>query len=170
MKHVFVDMDGVITNFEKRYLEIFKQNPKDTRNEKGQYSKNWSTFVGSSQFSSLDWMPRGEYLVKTIQQFQQQYKIEVKILTSSGGADRHNAVAEQKLIWVRQNNIPWSVIVVPGRKYKRLFANSSSFIIDDTPDVVEAFTANGGQGIIHDDRSYDYTILRLKEFLDGQKA
>ena len=174
MKYIYVDMDGVLTNFERRYIELFNQEPKETRDKKngnkGQYSKNWTTFVESSQFSSLDWMPRGSAIVNTIRHYEQQYKIEVKLLTSSGGTDQHNSVTEQKLRWVKQNTIPWPAIVVPGRRYKKLFANKDSFIIDDTPDVIEAFVSNGGHGVIHDDKSYDYTIFRMKEFLDGQKA
>lgn len=171
MKFIYVDMDGVLTDFEGRYIELFNQSPQETRDKKnkpkGQYSNNWISFVEGQHFSSLDWMPRGHVLVNTIRHYEEQYKIEVKVLTSSGGTDQHNPVATQKLQWAKSNNIPWPIVVVPGRRYKKLFANKDSFIIDDTPDVIEAFVSNHGHGVIHVDKSYDYTIFRLKEFLDG---
>jgi hypothetical protein len=174
VKYVYVDMDGVLTDFDKRYVELFREDPKQTRDKKngnkGQYSINWKEFVNGKNFSSLEWTPRGQVIVNTIKHYEEQYKIEVKILTSSGGTDKHNEVAKQKLNWVSSNGIEWPTIVVPGRRYKKLFANKDSFIIDDTPDVIEGFVQNGGHGVIHDDKSYDYTFFRLEEFLDGQKT
>jgi hypothetical protein len=40
---------------------------------------------------------------------------------------------------------------VPGRRHKKDWANPSSVIIDDTPDVITAWNKAGGVGILHKD-------------------
>lgn len=170
MKYVYVDMDGVLTDFERRYRELFGEDPKETRDKKngnkGQYSKNWHDFVQGNNFATLDWHPGGREIVEQLEFIESFYNVEIKVLTSSGGTDRHNEVAKQKLKWIDTQFIAWPTIVVPGRRYKQLFANKDSFIIDDTPDVIEKFVANKGNGVLHAG-DVGYTLHILKGFLDG---
>ena len=47
MKKIFVDMDGVITDFNKKYTEMFGRTPAEVRmdRERKQYSEFWHLFV-----------------------------------------------------------------------------------------------------------------------------
>lgn len=170
MKMLYVDMDGVITDFEERYFELFNEDPKATRDKKngnkGQYSENWHHFVRYNHFATLDWHKGGKQLVEQLEDWEltKRFKVEIKILTSSGGTDRHNEVAKQKLKWVEDKFISWPVVVVPGRRYKQLFANDKSFIIDDTEDVIIKFKQNGGHGVLHTGDT-DNTLKMVEEFL-----
>ena len=155
-------MDGVLTDFNKKYTEMFGKSPADVRNDRvhKQYSEYWHKFVDRDGFEKLDWHEGGQELVHFLEGLQ---NVQICILTSAGGFDRHNEVAFQKTEWLESRMIDWPVVVVPGRRYKAGFASGDSFMIDDTPDVIKGFCENGGTGIIHTD--VNITINAIRKWL-----
>ena len=156
-------MDGVIANFEKRYIELFGESPGSSRDRK-QFSNNWTVFVEGKNFETLNWWPGGPELITYVQKNFPHENVE--ILTSSGGNKYHDLVAEQKKVWIKNYNLSekWKVNVVAGRKLKAEFATPDSILIDDTLDVIEAFNKAGGIGIHHKD--VGNTIMLLDILLD----
>jgi 5' nucleotidase, deoxy (Pyrimidine), cytosolic type C protein (NT5C) len=159
-KTIYVDMDGVLSNFEQRYIDMFGVHPRQSRDDKNNssFSANWKKFIDEEHFATLDTFPGMEELVLFLKKIETR-SIEVKILTSTGGNDRHNDVAAQKLKWVKQHDIHWPLIPVPGRRFKSLFADKNTFMIDDTHDVIYNFIRNGGNGILHTTPSITLPVL-----------
>lgn len=151
MKTIYCDMDGVLSNFNARYEIMFKKKPSEVaRNGKeGEYSRAWNTFIDSRQFSTLDKMEDADVLINFLKSVATVGKARVAILSSTGGFDRHNNVMIQKRIWLENRGINWPYVFVPGRRFKAGYADKYSFMIDDTFDVIESFTARGGSGILH---------------------
>jgi hypothetical protein len=162
---IYVDMDGVLANFEKRYIELFRESPGESRAEK-EFSENWTTFIEGKNFETLDWWYGGPELITYLSQNVPAESVE--ILTSSGGNKFHDQVVIQKHKWIETFNLPeqWKVNVVAGRKKKAEFATPDSILIDDTEDVIQAFRAAGGIGIHHKD--IGNTLMLLDIYL--QKA
>jgi FMN phosphatase YigB (HAD superfamily) len=148
MKKVYFDMDGVLCNFEKRYEELFGENPWKSRNNK-HWSNNWVEFIESHQFESLQPMPGAFDMLAYVR----NKDIPIEILTSSGSLRMdikyHNLVADQKAIWLKKHGIAYKINVVQNRKMKAEYAALDIILIDDTPDVIEAFDKAGGIGILH---------------------
>lgn len=142
---IYLDMDGVLCDFEGRYIDLFHEMPGATR-ERKEFSKNWSDFVGGENFSTLDHWPGSKVLLDYVSDLK---NVQIKILTSSGGHKYHNVVKEQKERWLKSNGIYYEAIVVPGRRKKAAYATPTSILIDDTADVIDAFTEEGGIGILH---------------------
>jgi hypothetical protein len=159
IKKLYLDMDGVIANFEKRYIELFKEPPGGLNRDRKEFSKNWEVFIQDKHFETLDWWPGACELISYIQKNFSHDTVE--ILTSSGGNKYHSEVEVQKNIWIKKMNLSeqWKVNVVAGRKLKAEFATPDSVLIDDTLDVIEAFNKAGGIGIHHKD--YGNTIMLL---------
>jgi hypothetical protein len=160
-------MDGVIANFEKRYIELFREAPDgpNSHRDRKEFSKNWEVFISGKHFETLDWWPGGpeliSYLAKNVP------ISDVEILTSSGGNKYHDLVVVQKHKWIKTFGLPdWKVNVVAGRKKKAEFATPDSILIDDTLDVIQAFREAGGIGIHHKD--IGNTLMLLDIYL--QKA
>lgn len=164
-KIIFVDMDGVLSDFEKRYLDLFNESPiatRDRKHERGAYGRNWQAFIDGENFATLDKFTGFETLVSFLNSLS---KVNIKILTSSGGDDRHNDVARQKMEWTKKQGIDWPVVVVPGRRFKAAFANEKTFLIDDTVSNIEGFIASGGSAVLHTnvDDTIKETLLWLGE-------
>lgn len=166
-KIIYVDMDGVLSDFESKYVELFGETPERTRmnrdrsvDDKSQFSKRWNEFVDRRAFEFLKKFEGCDELVKFLKSLK---NVELKILTSTGGAEHHNKVVIQKVIWVELNNIGFPVIAVPGRRFKSVFANENTILIDDTPDVVDSFFNNGGNSVLH--KNVADTISAVENFL-----
>lgn len=156
---IYVDMDGVLANFEKRYIELFKESPGETRAFK-EFSVNWTEFVMNKNFETLEWWPGGQDLVAYLSKNVPLGNVE--ILTSSGGNKYHELVEEQKNVWVKKFGLPdWKVNVVAGRRKKAEYATPDSILIDDTEDVIRAFRGAGGIGIHHKDITNTLMLLDI---------
>jgi hypothetical protein len=156
---LYLDMDGVLCSFENRYLELFGESPNSARARKN-FSPNWTKFIEGENFATLDWNPGGQELLAYVRTIP---NIEIEMLTSSGGAKYHDEVTIQKTQWLCERGIDFKINTVPGRSLKAAYANSTTVLVDDTPDVIESFTSAGGIGILHKD--VNVTINNLKELL-----
>ena len=161
---VYFDMDGVLAFFDKRWEEMYNESPAKTRKIK-KFSPLWEGFVLSYQFETLDFFPGAQELYSFVKQTPQV--IGTEILSSSGGELFYPQVKRQKHYWLRKSGFEFDAInIVPGRRFKKNYATSTSILIDDTPDVIESFNAAGGIGILHTDANETIETLR-KIFQNG---
>ena len=157
---LYLDMDGVLCSFEKRYLELFDESPGSSRDRKN-FSSNWTKFIEGENFATLDWNPGGQELLAYVRTIP---NIEIEMLTSSGGMKYHTEVTIQKTQWLCERGIEFKINTVPGRKLKAAYARSTTILIDDTPDVIESFGNAGGIAILHKD--VNETISKLKFYCE----
>ena len=146
IEKIYLDMDGVLCDFEKRYVELYNEQPNSSRNKKN-WSENWTDFVMTKQFETLDIFPGAIELLRYVRRTD----LPIEILTSSGGAKYHDLVAQQKDIWLKKQGLAYKRNVVPGRSLKASYATSNTILIDDTEDVIAVFNKAGGIGILHKD-------------------
>lgn len=157
---LYLDLDGVVANFEKRYIELFNESPGSARDRK-MFSTNWTTFVEGKHFETLDWWPGATELLDYVKKNFSPDSVE--ILTSSGGNKYHEEVERQKISWTKRMGFheEWKINVVAGRKLKADFATPNSILIDDTLDVIEAFNKAEGIGIHHKDVGNTIMLLDI---------
>jgi hypothetical protein len=159
IEKIYLDMDGVLCNFERRYFELYKELPGSMRDRK-EFNVHWHDFIATKQFETLDWYPGG----KELYEFITSLGVPVEILSSSGGKTRHDEVKKQKKVWLKRNNINLPANIVPGRALKVDYAKPNTILIDDTEDVIGDFNGAGGIGILHTDAAK--TIAIVKSLLD----
>jgi hypothetical protein len=153
-------MDGVLADFHKRYKELFGTEAAGEDRDRKNFSKNWKEFIRTEQFVTLDIFPGA----KELYDFVKSLPVRVEVLSSTGGIQFHSEVGDQKCLWLYKKG--FSVYIanfVPGRKVKKYYAFPGNLLIDDTPDVVDAFNEAGGTAILHKD--VNETILKLKEII-----
>ena len=158
IKNIYLDMDGVLCNFESRYIELFNESPGSMRDRK-EWSVNWTKFIKTEQFKTLDWFPGAHDLLTYIKWCENQ-GMNIEMLSSSGGLKYHTEVTEQKIHWLCDKGITYKANIVPGKKLKTVYANPESVLIDDTSSIIEDFNAAGGYGILHKEVGETLTILR----------
>lgn len=153
---IYVDMDGVIADFEKRYKEKFNVSPEQTRDNKS-FGGFFDKFIADKEFATLDMMPDAHPLL----QFLDTLSIPKEILSSTASEKWHDKIEPQKHEWLKKHDIQYKANFVPGARHKYKFATPDSIIIDDTKSVIDDWTKAGGIGIWHTDAISTITMLKM---------
>ena len=157
---LYLDMDGVLCSFNKRYEELFGESPGKSRDRKN-FSSNWKKFIEGENFATLDWNPGGQELLDYVRTIP---NIEIEMLTSSGGQEHHTEVAIQKTQWLCEHGILYKPNICPGSRLKAQYAHPTIILVDDTDYVIDGFVKAGGIGILHSD--VNETISKLKFYCE----
>jgi len=153
---IYLDMDGVIADFNKRYKELYKIEPKDADTYKT-FDKFFTMFIAERQFAKLDLMPDAMELIN----YLRSLPIPTEILSSTSSEKRDAEIREQKIDWLNKHNIEFPVNLVPGKRFKRDFSNENSLLIDDTPQNIDQWRSEGGVGILHTNTITTIGILKM---------
>ena len=153
---IYLDMDGVIADFYKRYFELYKLAPRDAEKKK-EFNKYFDEFIATGQFATLDLMDGAMDGIE----FLRKAPVPTEILSSTANEARYDAVSKQKMVWLHTHGITFKPNFVPGKRHKYKYAAPDKIIIDDTPSVIEDWRNAGGIGILHKDWMSTLAMLRL---------
>ena len=152
---IYVDMDGVLTDWEKQFKRYSGGIPVETYEAEHGPVKRYEFVKKNSPdfYSTMDWMGDGKLLYS----FLKDLPIEILSHATDQGA------VDGKLTWLKNNNITAKPNLVPRREDKAKYAKSDTILIDDKPNTIGEFNKAGGIGILHTDAVS--TINKLKEIL-----
>ena len=153
---IYLDMDGVIADFVKRYKELYGMEPREAEKNK-KFDHYFNEFIATNQFATLDMMPGAWDLIN----FLRKLPVPTEILSSTATEARYDAISRQKLDWLNSKGIEFKPNFVPGKKHKFKYATPNSIIIDDTLSVIEDWKKAGGIGIHHTNPVLTMAILKL---------
>ena len=157
---IFLDMDGVICNFAKRYKELFGNFPERHTNSK-EFGRNFAEFIKGKNFATLEMMPDAPLLLS----YLMTVDCPVEILSSTAREDNHAELCKQKSLWLDKHSIFYPRNFTPGKSKKKMWADPQSIIIDDTESVIDDWRKAGGIAIHHRDALT--TIAMLYSILNG---
>ena len=155
---LYLDMDGVLADFNKEYTKYdpLKEDRKKFR----------SAVMEHKIFEKLDFMPDAQELLNHVSKLQ---GVNIEILTSMGTHEPNQAFEgkSQKLKWLAKWNIPYKANFVHDKISKAKFAGSTSILIDDSIGCIAPYIEAGGHGILHVNatdsiRMLDATLSKLK--------
>ena len=155
---IYLDMDGVICDFMKRYEELYHHVPRRDETKK-ELHNNFDNFIKTKQFETLDLMPDA----KTLLDYLRNQPVPVEILSSTAFEKVHDDISQQKSIWLENHGIDFPRNFVPGKALKYKFATPTSLIIDDTLSVIDDWKEAGGPAIHH--KNARETMVMLKFYL-----
>lgn len=147
---IYVDLDGVLVDFERGAKEILGSNWKEISKNETEFWRLISPPNHKNFFGGLEWMSDGHILWNFIK------KYHPTILTGVGNAWAH----PQKRQWVQHElgaNQPL-IITRSSKKYEH--AKSNHILIDDRADIIRRWKQHGGVGIRH--KSAEQTITQLQ--------
>ena len=156
---IYLDMDGVIADFEKRYLELYNVTPSSVNYN--EFNTFFDRFIEDRNFETLDLMPDAMDLIRALRNALPP----TQILSSTASEKRYDAISTQKIKWLQTHDIDFQRNFVPGKRHKKKYARTDTLIIDDTESVINDWRAAGGVAILH--KNVPDTLVQLKFILDG---
>jgi hypothetical protein len=131
----------------------------------------WKILNSINFFEKLEPLEDNE-LIKKINELKKQYNFKLGILGSTGDEESFDNFKQQKMKWLKNHNLLQyldleHIIFVPGKRFKKNYANSNSILIDDTEVNVRQFKDNGGHSILH--KNINQTLKELETFLEKSK-
>ena len=158
---LFLDMDGVLTNFEKAYREMWHEFTFDRERFR-------EAVMQREIFKNLEWMPNGEMFIEGVRKLEKDYNLNVEMLTSTGThrTDMKAAGIEQKTHWLKEHGIVWKPNFVSSKPEKSQHARSHTILIDDHVGCTGPFIEKGGIAFLHKDSDYRLTLDKLDWCLD----
>lgn len=148
--NLYVDLDGVLTNFNKGYQDLTGV---DLSKESYEDEEIWKQIdsAGCDFWINLEWTNDGKKLWNYIEKYEPQ------ILSSPSKKDS-SRVGKHK--WVNRE-LPGTHLILRSAGNKKEFASTNSILIDDREKNINDWKMSGGIGILH--TSADDTIKELKE-------
>lgn len=137
---LYLDMDGVLCNFDKAYRQL---DP-----EKADRKRFREAVMQYHIFEDLEFMSDTQELLDFVSTLD---NITVEILTSMGTYDeiQGNAAKNQKTLWLNKHNIPYKPNFVRSKQEKANFAHPHAILVDDSVGCINPFTTATGHGILH---------------------
>ena len=153
IQKIFLDMDGVITDFSRQFRKLSREEPEEYEKKFGK-KKFWDLIdrEGIEFWSKMPWTNDGKVLWNYLK------NKNVAILSAPS---EHPDSSNGKKIWVKRElgNVP---IFLRQPEEKKNLSCPTCLLIDDRTDTVSQWVNAGGFGIPH--KSAADTIKKLKNF------
>ena len=137
---IYLDMDGVIVNFDKQFEEAFDMLPREFEEAFGT-EMFWKKIEerGVGFWRGMEWMPGGQELYNRVAQHNH-------FLLSS--PSRSNTSKIGKHMW-KKDKTPNTKLILSRSYNKKNYADKSNILIDDRESNIQQWRDAGGIGILY---------------------
>jgi hypothetical protein len=174
---IYCDMDGVLTDFEGRFMEMLNKEgkkyyskdelegitrPKHFKKKLGEEEFwNFIDQYGEEFWAGMQWMPNGQALWNFISPYNPN-------ILSSPSQDNSSRLG--KRMWIRQHlSPPPNEIIFKKAEDKQQHAASNHILIDDKPSNISQWKAKGGIALEVKDGEIQSVINQLEQLGYGAR-
>lgn len=151
---IYSDMDGVLTDFDQRFMHFSNGIPPNEFESKYGAEKFWELIditVGIPFWAGMKWLDDGKEYWNYIKKY-------TPIILSAPSKREESRYG--KRIW-KKRNLPSTKMILTRAVDKAKYANKDSILIDDRKQNIDHWIESGGIGILH--TSAKDTIKQLKK-------
>lgn len=162
---IYVDMDGVLADFDRHFENLFGKNPYDVEDRDGR-DEFWKTLYTKKNFFRN--IPAFKYLQEFWNEICKRSQ-HVAILTSPSRVNKDECIRDKQL-WLKEklkmpNGNP-PLVIFESAKY--LYACPNSILIDDFGKKIKDWENASGIGILHDYNDFRKTLEKLDKMIGGK--
>ena len=157
---LYLDLDGVLANFDREIWRIFGKNFRDL----GDAETRWALITSECPdiYARLSPMDDADDLVAGVSELCVKHNVVPGILTALPKYGRLPAAERHKYEWVRTR---WPILlrnfnVAEQAINKQYMAKPGDVLIDDSPLNIPQWNSMGGYGILHTSAAESLTQLR----------
>lgn len=153
---IYLDMDGVIADFDKHYSSIYGCDCRDDPNK-----NNWFDFVDRKGFANLPMCADALLLVQGLSVLN----VNIEILSCASDKFNSGLVVAQKILWLENKgfeSLKYNFTLT--KKEKANFAFENTLLIDDSEACINPFKDAGGYAILH--KNAKTTIIEINCMLE----
>ena len=148
---IYVDMDGVLTDFDKAYIDITGKHPDSFESNDDEFWKPIDK-AGVAFWEQMKWKPDGKSLWKVLKKYKPS-------ILSAPSKSPSSSIGKRK--WVSREIGSVNLILIKA-SLKQTYATPTSILIDDMEKNITQWVAAGGIGILH--KNTNDTLKRLKKY------
>ena len=159
MTTLFLDMDGVVADFEQAFTDLSKKDITKISNMEKYY---WFVIInklGPDFWSELKPMPYAHLLWNAFKQYKPTF-------LTAALRNGYDSSVEGKTKWIQQHFGYDKIIVVRGAKEKWKYCRPGDILVDDMPKNIQEWNEAGGIGFLYHPKDTKKIITEVQKVLD----
>lgn len=171
MNTIYLDMDGVLADFEKTAKQIIKPVDGELHKDSQSYwpRDQWEQLLAYPHlYRQLDKMPQADVMVQIARRFRDDLGWNLRALTAIPRRNDIPFVFEDKIDWMRKHYADIPVFFGPYSEDKHRFCQPGDILVDDRLSNIEQWRAASGLAVLVEEDRYSYAIEQLLDLFKRQ--
>lgn len=172
MKTIYIDMDGVVADFERAARKIINVDPGELHKDSNNYwpRDQWEQLLAHPHlYRNLAKMPKADEMMALARRFRDELGWTLRMLTAIPRKNDIPFVFEDKIDWMREYYPDVPVFFGPYSEDKQNFCQFGDILVDDRQSNIYEWGVRGGIGILVTEHAYDEALNKLHTLFEETK-
>ena len=172
MPTIYLDMDGVLADFESNAKRIIKPVEGEIHKDSQSYwpRDQWEQLLAYPHlYKMLDKMPKADDMVVLARRFRDELGWELRALTAIPRRNDIPFVFHDKIEWMQDFYPDIPVFFGPYSEDKHNFCKVGDILVDDRPSNITEWQECSGIGVLVKENAYDQALEEVLEIFEKFK-